>query len=90
MSQRTEPREVFQRFGVPPILCAADFPDTVKAMFNTGATGIDGRTLHLHDSAVGAVDAAQACLTRPLGLIARDPGPLDSPSASPSRTPGRT
>ncbi len=55
MSQRTEPREVFERFAGHAILCAADFPDTVKAVFNPGATEIDGPIPHPYDGAADAV-----------------------------------
>jgi predicted GH43/DUF377 family glycosyl hydrolase len=47
MSPRTERTELFHRFEGNPIICAADFPHTVNAVFNPGATVFEGRTLLL-------------------------------------------
>jgi hypothetical protein len=86
MSQRTEPREVYQCFRGHPIPCAADFPDTVNIVFNPGTTEIDGRSLHLNDGAVDAV--VRAVEARLLSHLALPPGPSDSPRAPAGRTPG--
>ncbi|MGP8065504.1 MAG: glycosidase, partial [Acidimicrobiales bacterium] len=47
MSHRADPRELFQRFEGNPILRPRDFPKMVNAVFNPGATVVDGRTLLL-------------------------------------------
>lgn len=47
MGQPSESREIFERFRDNPILRAANFPTTVNAVFNPGATEINGRTLLL-------------------------------------------
>ncbi len=47
MDQPTDVRELFQRFEGNPIISSADFPHMVNAVFNPGATEIDGRTLLL-------------------------------------------
>lgn len=47
MDQPTDPRELFQRFDGNPIITPADFPLTVNAVFNPGATEFEGRTLLL-------------------------------------------
>lgn len=89
MSQRTETREVFHLFGGHPILCVADFSDTVKAVLNPRATEIDGRILHLYDGAVDVVvQVAEASRARPPRHLAQPPGPLASSSAPAGRTPG--
>jgi hypothetical protein len=36
MSQRTDLREVFQRYAVHPVFRAADLCDAVRAVFNPG------------------------------------------------------
>ncbi len=90
MSQGTEPREVVERFGGHPILGAADFPDTVKAVINPGATEIDGRLLPLYDGAVDAVvRVVAASRARPTRYLAQPPGSSDSPSAPGRRTGGK-
>jgi hypothetical protein len=89
VSQRTEPREVFERFGGHPILCATDFPDTVKAVLNPGATEIDGRILHLYDGVVDTeVRVVGASRARSPKHLAQPPDPADSPSAPAGRTKG--
>jgi hypothetical protein len=91
MGQRTEPREVFQCFGGYPIPCAADFPETVKAVLNTGTTEIDGRSLHLYGGAVdAAVRVVETSLARVLSHVTQYPGSLASSGAPSSHTPGRT
>jgi len=40
-------REILQRFEGNPVLRAADFPGNVNAVFNPGATEVDGQTLLL-------------------------------------------
>jgi predicted GH43/DUF377 family glycosyl hydrolase len=47
MSHSADPRELFQRFEGNPILRPDDFPNMVNAVFNPGATVVDGRTLLL-------------------------------------------
>jgi predicted GH43/DUF377 family glycosyl hydrolase len=47
MTAYADPRELFRRFPNNPILRAADFPKMVNAVFNPGATTLDGRTLLL-------------------------------------------
>ncbi|MGP8180943.1 MAG: hypothetical protein ACLP1E_09230 [Acidimicrobiales bacterium] len=47
MSHGADPRELFQRFEGNPILGPHDFPKMVNAIFNPGATVVDGRTLLL-------------------------------------------
>ncbi len=47
MSPSADPRELFQRFEGNPILRPHDFPKLVNAVFNPGATVVDGRTLLL-------------------------------------------
>ena len=47
MSHSADPRELFQRFEGNPILRPHDFPNMVNAVFNPGATVVDGRTLLL-------------------------------------------
>lgn len=89
MSQRTEPREDFEPFEGHPILCAADFSDTANAVFNPGATKIDGRVPHLHDGDVDAVTRAVAAnRTRSSRHLAWPPGPSDSPGAPAGGTTG--
>jgi predicted GH43/DUF377 family glycosyl hydrolase len=43
----SDPRELFHRYESNPIITAMDFPTMVNAVFNPGATVIDGRTLLL-------------------------------------------
>jgi len=73
MSQRTEPREVYQCFGGHPIPCAADFPDTVNKAFNPGTAEIDDRSLYRNADAV-----VRVVEVRLLSHLAQPPG----------RTPG--
>lgn len=47
MSPQSDPRELLSRFSGNPILRPQDFPKMVNAVFNPGATVIDGRTLLL-------------------------------------------
>ncbi len=47
MTRINEPRELFTRFNGNPIICASDFPHTVNAVFNPGATEFEGGTLLL-------------------------------------------
>jgi predicted GH43/DUF377 family glycosyl hydrolase len=47
MVNHSDSREIFQRFDRNPIITATDLPHTVNAVFNPGATEIDGRTLLL-------------------------------------------
>ena len=47
MSDEANPRELLQRYSGNPILGPHDFPKMVNAVFNPGATVIDGRTLLL-------------------------------------------
>jgi len=47
MSDSADPRELFQRFEGNPILRPDNLPEMVNAVFNPGATVIDGRTLLL-------------------------------------------
>jgi predicted GH43/DUF377 family glycosyl hydrolase len=47
LSARTNPRELFRRHAQNPILRPHEFPKMVNAVFNPGATVIDGRTLLL-------------------------------------------
>ena len=91
MGQRTEPREVFQCFGRYLIPCAADFPDTVKAVLERGTTEIDGRCLHLYGGGVDSVVCvAEASLARLRSHVAQHPGSLASSGAPSSQPPGRT
>jgi len=45
MSDGADPRELLKRYSGNPILRPHDFPEMVNAVFNPGATIIDGRTL---------------------------------------------
>lgn len=47
MSGQADPRELLRRYSGNPILGPHDFPKMVNAVFNPGATVIDGRTLLL-------------------------------------------
>lgn len=47
MSPKADPRELLRRYPGNPILRPHDFPEMVNAVFNPGATVIDGRTLLL-------------------------------------------
>jgi predicted GH43/DUF377 family glycosyl hydrolase len=47
MNASADPRELLQRYSGNPILRAQDFPKMVNAVFNPGATVVDGRTLLL-------------------------------------------
>src|ERR1035438_137756 len=47
MSDGADPRELLKRYSGNPILRPHDFPEMVNAVFNPGATIIDGRTLLL-------------------------------------------
>ena len=47
MSDGADPRELLKRYSGNPILRPHDFPEMVNAVFNPGATVIDGRTLLL-------------------------------------------
>lgn len=47
MSGQADPRELLRRYSDNPILGPHDFPKMVNAVFNPGATVIDGRTLLL-------------------------------------------
>lgn len=47
MNGKADPRELLQRYSGNPILRPHDFPKMVNAVFNPGATVIDGRTLLL-------------------------------------------
>jgi predicted GH43/DUF377 family glycosyl hydrolase len=47
MSLSADPRELFQRFAGNPVITSADFPRMVNAVFNPGATTVDGKTLLL-------------------------------------------
>jgi predicted GH43/DUF377 family glycosyl hydrolase len=47
MTDKADPREIFRRHSGNPILGPRDFPKMVNAVFNPGATTIDGRTLLL-------------------------------------------
>lgn len=50
MGYKADPRELLLRFAGNPILDATGFPQTVNAVFNPGATVVDGRTLLLLSS----------------------------------------
>jgi len=47
MSDEADPRELLQRYSGNPVLGPRDFPNMVNAVFNPGATLVDGRTLLL-------------------------------------------
>lgn len=47
MVTHSDPRELFRRHPANPILRPVDFPRMVNAVFNPGATVLDGRTLLL-------------------------------------------
>jgi predicted GH43/DUF377 family glycosyl hydrolase len=47
MGPSADPRELFRRYADNPILGPKDFPRMINAVFNPGATVIDGRTLLL-------------------------------------------
>jgi predicted GH43/DUF377 family glycosyl hydrolase len=47
MTSRADPRELLRRYSDNPILSSHDFPRMVNAVFNPGATVLDGRTLLL-------------------------------------------
>lgn len=47
MSPSADPRELFSRFAANPVITAAHFPRMVNAVFNPGATVVDGKTLLL-------------------------------------------
>ena len=85
MSQRTEPREVYQCLGGHRVPCAADFPDTVNKAFSPGTAEIDDRSLYLYTGAMDAV--VRVVEARLLSHLAQPPGPSDSPSAPAGRTP---
>jgi hypothetical protein len=76
MSHGADPRELFQRFEGNPILGRHDFPKMVNAVFNPGATVIDGRTLLLlrveHRTGLSSLLAA----TSEDGLTGREIDPV--------------
>jgi predicted GH43/DUF377 family glycosyl hydrolase len=47
MSDKAAPRELLRRYSGNPVLGPGDFPNMVNAVFNPGATILDGRTLLL-------------------------------------------
>jgi len=47
MTDKADPRELLRRYSANPILGPHDFPKMVNAVFNPGATVVDGRTLLL-------------------------------------------
>ncbi len=47
MASSADPRELFKRHKANPVITAAHFPRMVNAVFNPGATVLDGRTLLL-------------------------------------------
>ena len=47
MTDRADPRELLRRSARNPILGPNDFPKIANAVFNPGATVVDGRTLLL-------------------------------------------
>ena len=47
MSDKADPRELLRRYSGNPVLGPRDFPNMVNAVFNPGATVVDGRTLLL-------------------------------------------